>query len=316
MKKNICIISGPTASGKTKISIALAKKIDAQIVNFDSLLFYKELNIGTAKPTILEQGDIVHYMIDNHTIGSPINAADFYKEALPIIEKIHSYNKNVILVGGSGFYLQAILYGMYESATTPEKILEKSNHLYKKEGISPFIQILKDNDDASFNRYHQNDHYRIIRAVEHFWTTGLPFSQSRLDMDQKRLEGPMFKNNWNVYHIHLDLPKDEHFQIIQDRTQQMIKNGLIDEVKHLLNSGFSGQEKPLKSIGYKETIEYINGNIKTVDELIQRINISTRQLAKSQRTWFKKVLKKTYNPIEDQEKIYNDYISYLKKETS
>ena len=314
MKNIVCIISGPTASGKTSTSISLAKNFGGEIVNFDSLLFYKELNIGTAKPSEEEQDGVKHHMVNSHSISDAINAADYFKEALPIINKLHQEGKIVYLVGGSGFYLQALLYGMYDSITTPAEIREKSDKLFKEEGIQPFLDILKESDPTSFKRYHENDHYRIIRAVEHFWTTKTPFSESRRGMETKKLDGPMFKYNWNTFHIHLDLPKEAHFEIIQKRTKLMIDDGLINETKHLLNSGFTGQEKPLKSIGYKETIDFINGKISSEDDLIERINISTRQLAKSQRTWFKKVEKRIYNPIEDKEKIYNDYKAFLKNE--
>lgn len=312
MKNIVCIVSGPTASGKTSTSIALAKKFGGEIVNFDSLIFYKEITIGTAKPSLEELDGVPHHMINNHSINKPINAAEYLKEALPIVQKLHAENKIVYLVGGSGFYLQALLHGMFESQTTPQEITERSDKLYKEEGITPFIKELEKCDLESFERYHENDHYRVRRAVEHFWTTNEPFSKSRENMDDRRKIGPQEKFNWNVFHIHLDLPKDDHFEIIQERTKQMLKAGLIDEVKHLLNSGFTGNEKPLKSIGYKETIDFINGVIKSQDDLLERISISTRQLAKSQRTWFKKIEKNTYNPMLDRETIYNDYNNFLK----
>jgi tRNA dimethylallyltransferase len=309
----ICIISGPTASGKTRTSLDLAKLIGAEIVNFDSLLFYKELNIGTAKPTVEELLQVPHHMINTHSLKKPINAADYLKLAGPIIEKLHQQGKIVFLVGGSGFYLQALLYGMYESETTPPEILRQSGELYNKDGISPFLKILQENDPASFARYHANDHYRIRRAVEHFWTTGKPLFEAREQMATQKHQGPMYYHQWQVHHIHLDLPKQQHLAIIHDRTLQMLKDGLIKEVEHILRSGFTGDEKPLKSIGYKETIDFLQGNIPTQDQLISKIDIATRQLAKSQRTWFKKVEKLVYNPLTDQEKIRQDLLNFLKK---
>tara|TARA_Y100000385_G_C12989933_1_gene592319 strand:+ start:267 stop:1208 length:942 start_codon:yes stop_codon:yes gene_type:complete len=313
MKNIVCIISGPTASGKTSTSIGLAKKFGGEIVNFDSLLFYKEIKIGTAKPTLEEMDGVPHHMVNTHSIKEPINAADYLKEALPIINSIHQRGEIVYLVGGSGFYLQALLYGMYDSITTPAEILKKSEDLFESSGILPFLDVLKENDPESFERYHQNDHYRIRRAVEHFWATKTKLSAARQDMDEKKKPGPMEEFNWNVFHIHLDLPKPEHFEIIQKRANEMVKLGLVYEVKHLLSSGYDGEEKPLKSIGYKETLDYIKGNFDSEDAYLERIAISTRQLAKSQRTWFKKVEKNTYNPIIDIEKIYNDYKEFLTK---
>lgn len=312
MKNIVCIISGPTASGKTSTSIELAKRFGGEIVNFDSLVFYKEITIGTAKPTVQEQDGVIHHMVHSHSISNPINAAEYLKEALPIVNEIHSRGEIVYLVGGSGFYLQALLHGMYDSITTPEEILDKSDLLYKEEGISPFLKILKENDIESFNQYHENDHYRIRRAVEHFWTTGSKFSDSRNKMEEKKQNSPMKTFNWNIFHCHLDLDKETHFEIIQKRTEQMLNSGLIEEVQNLLSHGFTGKEKPLLSIGYKEVVDFINGLYESKEDMQDRINISTRQLAKSQRTWFKKIEKNNYNPLTDKEKINSEFDSFLK----
>ncbi len=311
MKKIICVISGPTASGKTSTSIKLAKKFGGVIVNFDSLVFYKELTIGTAKPTKEEQEGIPHYFVGTQSIKDPMNAADYASAAIELINELHQKEKIVFLVGGSGFYLQAVLKGMYDSKTTPQNILDRSNLVYEQEGISPFIKELKKNDQESLNQYHENDHYRIRRAVEHLWANGTKFSTEREKMKLKAPDSPVQKFNWNVFHAHLDLDKEQHFEIIQERTKQMISSGLIKEVKDLLNLGYSGEEKPLKSIGYKETMAFINGEFESQDALEQRISISTRQLAKSQRTWFKKVEKSTYNPLLDTTKLSDDLQHFI-----
>ena len=186
MKQNkIIVISGPTATGKTSTSIKIAKEVDAEIINFDSLVFYKEITIGTAKPTPQEMEGIIHHLVGTQSILEPINAADFMKMAIPLINEIHQRDKVVILVGGSGFYLQAVLNGMYDSITTTPDITEKSDSLYLSEGITPFRKILKDVDQISFERYHENDHYRIRRAVEHYWMSGVPFSEAREKMKEK-----------------------------------------------------------------------------------------------------------------------------------
>jgi tRNA dimethylallyltransferase len=295
----VVIVSGPTATGKTDISIELARNFGGEIVNFDSLLLYKEITIGTAKPTAIEQGEIPHHMIDVASISDPLNAADYAKNALPIIQKLHQENKIVYLVGGSGFYLQALLQGMYDSPTTPQEILDKSEHLYRTQGIAPFIEILKIEDAPSCARYHLNDHYRIRRAVEHFWTTGIPLSSERAKKDQENAgRRNSTVHGWNILHLHLDMPKEEHFEIIQKRTSKMLSLGLIDEVQSLLNKGFSGLEKPLQSIGYKEVLDLHFGVLKSPEECRERIVISTRQLAKSQRTWFKRISgKEIFHPI-------------------
>jgi len=311
MKNIICVISGPTASGKTSTSISLAKKFGGEIVNFDSLLFYKEINIGTAKPTEVEQDSVIHHFIDCRSVNNPINAADYSKMAIEKINEIHSRGMIAYLVGGSGFYLQAVLKGMYDSHTTPAEITEKSNKLYEEEGIKPFRKILEEYDPISFTRYHENDHYRIRRAVEHFWTNGTCFSAEREKMKSKDEQSPESIFKWNVFHAYLDLDKEEHFKIIQKRTSTMLKNGLIDEVDSLLEKGFSGEEKPLKSIGYKESFQFRAGILNDLVALEERINISTRQLAKSQRTWFKKVDKSTYNPLFDKLSLEEDFKTFI-----
>lgn len=302
----VIIVSGPTATGKTNISIELARKFGGEIVNFDSLLLYKEINIGTAKPTVEEQGEITHHMVNVASISQPMNAAAYAKLALPIIEEIHKRNKLVYLVGGSGFYLQALVQGMYDSPTTTPEILESSEKLYEAEGIKPFLEILKTQDPATYHRYHENDHYRVRRAVEHFWHTGVPLSLARERKDKEneaREESNV--HGWKMLHLHLDIPKDEHLEIIKKRTNKMITEGLVKEVKNILGNGFTGHEKPLQSIGYKEVIELLNGEFKTEAECIERIIISTRQLAKSQRTWFNRIQnKRPFHPISQKKLIF------------
>lgn len=286
----IIVISGATATGKTGLSLKIAQEFGLEIINFDSLLFYQELNIGTAKPRNCERNNIKHHLIDIESITNPINAADFSKKALKLINEMHQIKQVPILVGGSGFYLKALLNGMYDSVTTDSSTLKKSEELYNKEDIFPFLEILKEHDKNSFNLYHQNDHYRIRRAVEHFWMTGIPFSAARKKMDQQIANAP--KNNWNIKHIYLEVIKDQHWKIIKQRTMEMIESGLVDEVQNLLRSGFNKDLKPLQSIGYKQTIDYLSSELQDQEQLIENIYIATRRLAKSQKTWFNKVQNK------------------------
>ncbi|MBF0297194.1 MAG: tRNA (adenosine(37)-N6)-dimethylallyltransferase MiaA [Oligoflexia bacterium] len=330
-KNKIIVISGPTATYKTKIGIMLAKhlkndlKCDVNIINFDSLLFYKELSIGTAKPTEREKEGIIHHLMSIRSIREPMNAHDFVKIAEETICKLQKINIIPILIGGSGFYLRALISGMYDSPTTPEKIINRSNKLFAKHGIKPFWDLLKRVDVESYNTLHFNDHYRIRRAIEHYWTTNFKFSS-----EKKKFESVLpaeIESNGNgesrnsrfgkIIHIHLDVPKEEHDKIIRKRIYLMMDNGFEEEVKLLLNNSnnvkdstndndFTGEEKPLKSVGYKEMVAFLRGEIKSKDECIEKIFLSTRHLAKAQRTWFKKVKDKmTCNPLdsEDIEKI-------------
>lgn len=310
----VIVVSGPTASGKTSISIEIAKKFGGEIVNFDSLLLYKEINIGTAKPTQKEQALVPHHMIDVSSISHPMNASTYANHALPVVNHLLASGKLVILVGGSGFYLQALLKGMYDSPTTPPEVLKKSHELYESSGINPFREVLRINDPDSYERYHENDHYRIRRAVEHWWSHGTPLFAERLKKESANQN--LQKSNihgWDILHLYLNLPKEEHLKIMTRRTLEMIDSGLIEEVQDLLNQGFNGNEKPLQAIGYKETLEFIAGKVASKEELAERIIISTRQLAKSQRTWFNRDEEKIeFHPLNQKELIFDQVDEFLK----
>lgn len=303
----VVIVSGPTATGKTDLAIDLAREFGGEIVNFDSLLLYKEITIGTAKPTPEEMRSIPHHMIDVTSISKPMNASDYMRAAFPVVERLLDEKKTVYLAGGSGFYLQALINGMYDSPTTPADILERSDKKYAEEGIAPFREILRLHDPGSFGRYHENDHYRIRRAVEHWWANGTAFFEERL---KKNTDSTA--RDWDVYHAYLDITRDEHQAIIERRTDRMMEKGLIEEVQSLLDQGFTGLEKPLQSIGYKEALDFIFGVYKSRTECRDRIVISTRQLAKSQRTWFNRdQAKTTFHPLRDREKIFASVKEFL-----
>lgn len=316
MKNKLIIVSGPTATGKTRISIEIAEKVpESVIVNFDSLLFYKEISIGTAKPTLEEQKGIPHYMIDVASISSPMNAADFIKMAQAKIEDLFSQNKIVILVGGSAFYLRALLKGMYESATPSEEIKTQIEKMFQEGGIESILGYLQTNDPESVKNYHINDHYRLMRAAIHFASTGTKISEQKQNLDEKDpYDLSSVVHPWSILHLYLDLPKDKHFEIIQARTAKMFKDGLMEEIETLAGSGFTLEEKPLASIGYKEAIEYRRGLFNSAEECMERISISTRQLAKSQRTFFNKIHPKiSFNPLLDREKIVLTVEQFLRK---
>ncbi|PIK16487.1 tRNA (adenosine(37)-N6)-dimethylallyltransferase MiaA [Halobacteriovorax sp. JY17] len=318
--KKIIIISGPTASGKTSTSMNIYDQLirvglRPAIVNFDSLLFYKELSIGTAKPTQEELQNYEHHLVDIKSAKEPLNASEFLELADKTLDNLIDDGKIPIFVGGSAFYVRAFIKGMYDSTPISEELRLSIEKEYNQKGISFIREFLKENDPISFEALHENDHYRNIRAYEHFRATGSPISLEKekaeknnpYDFSVNRLKG------FEIIHIYLDLPKDEHWSIIKDRTSKMIESGLIEEVRNLLNNGFTGKEKPLTSIGYKETIQFINGEFSTQNEYIERIAISTRQLAKSQRTFFNKVTPKDiFHPLKDKNNIVNLVISKLK----
>ena len=301
-------LTGPTATGKTMHSVRLAQAIGGEIVNFDSLLFYRELNIGSAKPSLNERQGVIHHMIDVRSISHPMNASDFVLEATPVVNEILSRGKPVILVGGSGFYVRALVKGMYDSPTTPLEIKDRSEKLYEAQGIEPFREVLREHDPENFKRLHENDHYRIRRAVTHWWTNKTPFSSEK---EAFTPQGPQ----WDMLPLHLDIPKEDHKLIIAKRTRTMIENGLLTEVQNLLMQGFTGEERPLQSIGYKETLDWIRGKYGSDQAAYEeRININTRQLAKVQRTWFKKELEKQiFDPRTQGESLLSAARSFIQQ---
>lgn len=324
-KKPVIIISGATASGKTKTSIDLALRIEqdlkltAQIVNFDSLLFYRELNIGTAKPTAQEQKNIVHHLINISSIDSPLNASDYVLMAKHKIEELHAKNITPILVGGSAFYLRALIKGMYADdqenvdSEQKKKIAEEAKEILKNNGIQPIRDYLFQNDLDSFNHLHENDHYRNVRAYEFHRLTNRKISQERkkADIAMPYDFSEHIHPQWNIYHYYLNIPKLEHWDIIAKRTDAMLNEGLIDEVNDILKEGFSLEQKPLRSIGYKEAIEHCLGRI-SLDQCKEQIIIATRQLAKAQRTFFNKVTpKETFNPLEQQNRLLKSVLDNL-----
>lgn len=308
LTKKFAIISGPTATGKSSIAYEYALANNLHIINFDSLLFYHGLNIGTAKPSSEELNNVPHHLVDCSPLTEEYNAATFVKECLKLFETI---DQRFLLVGGSGFYLKALLYGMYEDQSTDQVIKHKSDKIYSSHGILPFLEELKTIDPEAFNSLHENDHYRIRRAVEYFWQNKKPFSSNKKNFEN---QVPFFKNqNWDFIHLHFDIEKSQHFKQVKKRTRHMLQSGLVTEVETLLKATKDESlPKCLRSIGYKEVYEFLQSSTMSLAELEELINIHTRQLAKAQRTFFKFFKnKQTFNPLTDKVEIQSVLDSHL-----
>lgn len=319
MKRNkVLIISGATATGKTNLSIEIASKFTQQkfeIVNFDSLLFYNELNIGSAKPSIEEQRQIKHHLINISSIDKEINANEFESMCTEKINQLHNKDIIPILTGGSTFYLRSYIKGMYDSITVSPELREEIDYDLENKGIDYFINFLKTHDPKIFDVIHENDQYRIIRAYEHYKMTDTRLSEEKQKLDKNLPYNFSINQHPKISfeHISLNIEKDMHWEIMKTRAKLMIKNGLIDEVKNILTT-FDGTQKPLASIGYKEVISFINGEISNIEDLAELIYINTRKLAKAQKTFLKKVSPKhTINPLTDADKIYKIVDEFLRK---
>ncbi|MFG1494690.1 tRNA (adenosine(37)-N6)-dimethylallyltransferase MiaA [Halobacteriovorax sp. ZH4_bin.1] len=311
MTKKLILILGPTASGKTGISIELAKRIGidrCHVINFDSVLFYNELNIGSAKPDEKEMDGVIHHLVSISPITNELNASDFVELAKNKINELHARGITPILVGGSAFYLRSLVRGMYESESTDEAIQQEARAIYEKEGMAPIVDYLKLHDPESLENLHENDHYRRTRAYEYHRMTGKKISEQKKQADdQGAYDFSTNIHGWDTLNICLDLPKEEHWEIILKRTKQMLSQGLLNEVKEIMkNDEHHAQLKALKTIGYKETIQFLNGEITSEEELIEKIYFATRRLAKSQKTFLKKVTPLSrFHPLSQRNDIYN-----------
>lgn len=279
---NCIIIAGPTASGKTKISIELAKKLNGEIVNADSMQVYKELNIGTAKITENEKENIPHHLFDFVDKFNDFTVADYREVAYPLILDLIKQNKTPIIVGGTGFYINSLLYNFdYGNSSKNEIIRKKYEDLADKFGCEYVYNILKEVDSETAKKLHPNDLKRVIRAIEIYETTGNKKSAMQNTMQT-------FTTDLKPLIIGLTMDRSILYNRINQRVDIMIKDGLIDEVKKLVKSGLNLSHQSMNGIGYKEILSYLNNEI-SLEDAVELIKKHTRNYAKRQITWFKKL---------------------------
>ncbi|MFA5575462.1 MAG: tRNA (adenosine(37)-N6)-dimethylallyltransferase MiaA [Brumimicrobium sp.] len=272
--KNLIVIAGPTASGKTSLSIELAKTLNAPIISADSRQFYKELSIGTAKPSKEEMEGVPHYFIDSHSIVNPVSAGRFEKEALEKIEKLSASNDYIIIAGGSGMFIDALIYGT-DKIPHDKKWREHWNQQFENKGIKFLQNKLKSIDPKYYSEVDLNNPHRLIRALEVHSNTGKSFSSYRNNKRQHRFPLKYFVINH---------PREKLYERINKRVDLMIENGLIEEVKVNLKHR---DLLSLNTVGYKELFDYFDGKI-DINVAIELIKRNTRRYAKRQLTWFRK----------------------------
>lgn len=269
-------ITGPTAIGKTALSIALAKHYNTEIISCDSRQFFKEMYIGTAVPEPEELAAAPHHFIQHISIHDPYSVGDFEKEAIQTLDSLFKNHETLIMVGGSGLYAKAILQGLDEFPDVDPSIREKLNLRLQEEGITPLQEQLKKLDPKSFETIAIKNPQRLIRALEVCIGSGLPYSSFLNKKETQRSFTPIT--------IGLTADRDLIYNRINKRVDIMVENGLIDEVKKLYEFKHLNA---LNTVGYKELFEYFDGHI-SKDEAIERIKRNTRRFAKRQLTWFKK----------------------------
>ena len=281
MKKPLIILTGPTAVGKTSLSIQLAKTIGGEIISADSIQVYKKMDIGTAKIKREEMEGIPHYLIDVLEPDEEFNVVRFQKMAKEAMEKIYENGHIPIIVGGTGFYIQALLYDIDFNDTESESSYREELQQYADTyGAIALHERLKQIDKESANKIHPNNVKRVIRAIEYFEQTGEPISKHNEEQAQK--ESP-----YNFLYIVLDQDRDILYNRIDLRVDQMIEKGLVKEVKQLLESGYTKELVSMQGLGYKEFIPYFEGEI-SLEQAIYTLKRDTRHFAKRQITWFKR----------------------------
>lgn len=267
------VIGGPTGVGKTSLSIKLAKILDAVIINCDSMQIYKHMDIGTAKITEKEKEGVEHYMFDIVEPVDRYNVGDYYRDVNSLLKKFEKDNRNVILVGGTGLYINSIVRGL---SKLPEADLNIRNSL-EKLSTEELYEKLKELDEEAAKEIHPNNRVRVERAVEVCLLTGDKFSKlNKLNIKD---------NNYNFIQIALERDRKILYDRIDYRVELMIENGLVEEAKDIYEK-YNSEKNKIKAIGYKELFDYFDGLI-SVGEAIEIIKKESRHYAKRQFTWFK-----------------------------
>ncbi len=284
MMAKVLVICGPTASGKTSLAVDCAKRLNGEVVSADALLVYEGLNIGTAKPTTQEMQGVVHHMIDVVSPKQNFSVSDYEKMALPIVEELLSKGKTPIICGGTGFYIQSLLYkSQFGNVGANEEIRKKYEALAETNGKEYVHALLLGKDEESGKKLHPNDLKRVIRALEIYETTGKAKSAQK-DEYRPRFDFAAFSINY---------PREILYARIEKRVEQMFSDGLVKEVRALLSAGVTEEMQCMQGIGYKEVAQGLREGW-TETEMQELVKKNTRNYAKRQQTFFKRLQNHTY----------------------
>jgi tRNA dimethylallyltransferase len=281
MKQKLLIIGGPTAVGKTDLSIKLAQKLDGEIISADSMQIYKYMDIGSAKVTEDEMDGINHYLIDVIKPNVPFSVADFKEHGDEALKNIILKGKLPIISGGTGLYINSLTCNM--TFTEAEKDDDYRIYLEKlalENGNEYIHEMLKECDPISYKEIHPNNRKRVIRALEVFKLTNKPFSSYNAGDD-------FYNSNYDVYYYVLTMDREKLYERINKRVDIMMEKGLLDECIKLKEMGYTSDIQSMQGIGYKEILYYLDGKI-SLDEAIDMIKQGSRNYAKRQLTWFRR----------------------------
>ena len=279
-KPKVIVICGPTASGKTTLSIQLAQKINGEIISSDSMQIYKDMNIGTAKLDQQEMQGIKHYLLDFVEPNQRYSVADYKKDAENAIEDILQKGKVPIIVGGTGLYVDSLIYGIeYPNIEFDENYRKELERRVEKEGLEKLYEKAKKIDPQAMKKISRNDQKRILRVLEIYNATGKTKTEQEIESRKNEV-----KYDYRVFAINMD--REKLYDRINKRVDIMIQKGLIEEVENLLKK-YNEFPTAMQGLGYKEVVEYIQGKV-LKEDMIENIKRESRRYAKRQITWFKK----------------------------
>jgi tRNA dimethylallyltransferase len=273
------LISGPTAVGKSAVALELARRCNAEIINGDSLQVYRYLDIGTAKPDLAERGLLPHHLFDILDPDQSFNATDFQLRADAVIADILARGALPLVVGGTGLYLKALLFGLCQMPEIEPEIRLELEERLENEGSESLHAELSRHDATMADRLAPRDKTRILRALETVLATGKSITYFQ---EQHKFSAPRY----NFLHVFLDLDREQLYQRINRRVELMIEMGLLDEARSLLEKGYSSDLKPLQSIGYRQMFEHLAGRL-SLAQAVADTQQATRRYAKRQLTWFR-----------------------------
>lgn len=276
---NVLFIIGPTAVGKTALSLAVAEHLDGEIVSADSRQIYKYLDIGTAKPTRTERDRVPHYFIDICYPDQNYSAGQYGRQARICIHHIQLRHKRAIVVGGSGFYIRALVDGLFAPKMSDPVVKEKWRQQIRENGNEEVFHLLRRVDPLTAERLHPNDTQRIVRALEVWELSGRPISAYRQGVEEAAEFVPVY--------FGLSRDRDVLYRRIDERVDQMIAAGLVEEVEKLQKMGYGPELNALRTVGYQEVFDYLAGTL-TYETMVNTIKQNTRRYAKRQLTWFRR----------------------------
>ena len=299
----LILISGPTGVGKSSLAIELAKILDTEIISADSMQIYKGFNIGTAKVTEEEMQGIKHHMIDIVEANDNFSVKEYREMAYKIIDKLYAENKIPIVVGGTGLYINSLIYNLnFDDNNADEDIRNMLNNMLEEKGIEYIRKILKHVDEESYNKLHLNDYKRNVRALEYFLCKNEKYSEKE---NQFRVDNGKYE--WYLYALTRD--RKDLYKDIDARVDEMVREGLLDEFETLKKLGVKDDAQSMTAIGYKELVKYKNGDY-DLDTAIKLIKQHSRNYAKRQLTWFRNDEKAKFIDvgINDKEQIIKEIL--------